>query len=56
MAFPGGDEPERRHSLESSGNNSGLSQETIRDGRRYGRIVPGARGISPHSKDDDGDR
>ncbi|KAL4765872.1 adenylate cyclase acyA [Aspergillus foveolatus] len=57
MAFPGGELPERRHSSESSGNNSGLSQETIRDdGRRYGRIVPSGRSISPHSKDDGSDR
>ncbi|KAL4922877.1 hypothetical protein BDW62DRAFT_4141 [Aspergillus aurantiobrunneus] len=56
MAFPGGDQPEGRHSSESSGKNSGLSQETIRDGRRYNRIIPGGRSISPHSKDDDIDR
>ncbi|KAL6230803.1 hypothetical protein BDW75DRAFT_221748 [Aspergillus navahoensis] len=57
MAFPGVELSEGRHSSESSGNNSGLSQETIRDdGRRYGRIVPTGRSISPHSKDDDSDR
>ncbi|KAL4787284.1 hypothetical protein BJX76DRAFT_19508 [Aspergillus varians] len=56
MAFPGGDQPEGRHSSESSGKNSGLSAETVRDGRRYARIVPGCRSISPHSKDDDSER
>ncbi|KAL4949493.1 hypothetical protein BDW69DRAFT_174387 [Aspergillus filifer] len=56
MAFPGGDQPEERHSSENSGKNSGLSQETVRDGRRYGRIVNTGRSISPHSKDDEDDR
>lgn len=56
MAFQGGDQPDERHSSESSGKNSGLSQETARDGRRYGRIVPTNRSISPHSKVDDNDR
>ncbi|KAL4929841.1 adenylate cyclase acyA [Aspergillus undulatus] len=56
MALPGGDQPDERHSSESSGKNSELSQETIRDGRRYGRIVNTGRSISPHSKDDESDR
>ncbi|KAI9376216.1 hypothetical protein BJX61DRAFT_445328 [Aspergillus egyptiacus] len=59
MAFPGDDQKEGRGSTESSGKNSGLSQETIRDGRNYqyqDRLVPGGRSISPHSKDDDNDR
>ncbi|KAL4810890.1 hypothetical protein BDV18DRAFT_128183 [Aspergillus unguis] len=56
MAFPGGERPGDRHSSESSGKNSGLSQETVRDGRRYGYIVPTGRSISPHSKVDDDDR
>ncbi|KAL2827181.1 hypothetical protein BDW59DRAFT_144376 [Aspergillus cavernicola] len=59
MAFPGGDQSEGRHSSESSGKNSGLSQETIKDGRNYrhqNRLVPGGRSISPHSKDDENDR
>ncbi|KAL2870955.1 adenylate cyclase acyA [Aspergillus lucknowensis] len=59
MAFPGGDQHEGRHSSESSGKNSGLSQETIRDGRSYryqSHLVPGARSISPHSKDNENDR
>ncbi|KAL5332936.1 hypothetical protein BJX70DRAFT_382476, partial [Aspergillus crustosus] len=56
MAFPGGDQSEERHSSESSGKNSGLSQETIKDGRSYNSIVPGGRSISPHSKDDENDR
>ncbi|KAL3492229.1 hypothetical protein BJX62DRAFT_236458 [Aspergillus germanicus] len=58
MALPGGDQNEGRHSSESSGKNSGLSQETVRDGRSYryqNHLAPG-RSISPHSKDDESDR
>ncbi|KAL3460278.1 phosphatase 2C-domain-containing protein [Aspergillus heterothallicus] len=59
MALPGGDQQEGRHSSESSGKNSGLSQETVRDGRSYryqNHLLPGGRSISPHSKDDESDR
>ncbi|KAL3478122.1 hypothetical protein BJX99DRAFT_225062 [Aspergillus californicus] len=58
MVLPGADQAEGRHSSESSGKNSGLSQETIKDGnyRYQNRLAPGGRSISPHSKDDDLDR